>query len=158
LGRVAVEYLSNGSGELLGTPKGSVGNVDVERQGPLEIAVVDWTKRREDTLESLNASTEVETLFATLEEGLLDLGVLSGRLFTEDVIQEVDRVDAFGGPGSLTLQEGGESAEVDLAGMTDEDGMHVLAFVAGLRLPTVLFVEIDNDASLVAIELLRRPE
>jgi hypothetical protein len=86
LGWVTVEGLTDGAGELLSTPKGTIGDVDVDGQGLVELIVQDGAKGREDTLESLNTTAKVVANFSALKEGLLDLGVLLRRPLAHDVV------------------------------------------------------------------------
>jgi hypothetical protein len=41
------------------------------------------------------------------------------------MIEEVDRVNAVSGPGSLTVEEGVQMVEVDFAGQVEVDGVLV---------------------------------
>jgi hypothetical protein len=100
------EYSGTYASELLRSPEGSVGNVDIDGQGLVELVVEHGTQRSEDSLESLNASTKVKALLATLEERLLDLCVLARRTLAHDVVKEVDCVNALGGPDSLAVEKG----------------------------------------------------
>jgi hypothetical protein len=54
--------------ELLRAPEGTVGNIDVDRERLLELVVKHRTQGSEDTLESLDTSTKVKALLASLEE------------------------------------------------------------------------------------------
>ena len=137
-------------------PEGTVGDIDVHGQGLVEFVIENWTKRSEDTLERFNTSAEVETLFATLEEGLLDLCVLSRWELAHNMVEEVDRVNALGGPGGLTVQEGLKTAEVDLAGPAEMNGV-LVPTSAGPGLPTLFGIEIDGDAAVVTRKALARP-
>jgi hypothetical protein len=114
----AVEDLTDGASELLGAPEGAVGDVDVDRERLVEFVVKDGAEGGEDTLESLDTVAEIKALFATLEEGLLDLGVLLARPLTHDVVKEIYSVNALVAPRGLTLEEGMKVGEVDLAGVT----------------------------------------
>jgi len=92
---VAVEDLTDSSGELLSAPEGAIGDVDVDGQRLLEIVIKDRAERSEDALEGLYTTAKVEALLTTLEERLLDLRVLLGGPLAHDVIEEVDGVDAL---------------------------------------------------------------
>jgi hypothetical protein len=156
LGRAAVEHLTDSTSELLRAPEGTVSDVDVDRERLLELVVEDWTKGGEDTLEGLYTTAKVEALLAALEEGLLDLGVLLGRPLAHDMVEEVDSVDAFGGPRGLTLEEVVQVGEVDLASPADVEGVLVAtsAFLGGT---TLLGVEVDGDTGVIAVKLLAGP-
>jgi hypothetical protein len=157
LSRVAVEDLTDGTRKLLGAPEGTVGDIDVDREGLLELVVKDGAEGGEDTLEGLNTTAKVEALFAALEERLLNLGILLRRPLAHDVVEKVDRVDALVAPRSLTLKEGVKGIEINLACPAQVDCMLVatLAWLGG----TALFgIEVDGDTIIVALQTLARPE
>jgi hypothetical protein len=156
LRRAAVEDLADGASELLSTPEGTVGDVDVDRQGFVELIIQDGTERGKYTLESLNTAAKVEANLSALEEGLLDLGVLLRRPLAHDVIEEVDSVDAFGGPRGLTVEERVQTNEVNLACPADMNGM-LVATRTWLGRTAFLFVEIDSDTSIVTRQALAGP-
>jgi hypothetical protein len=85
-----------------------------------------------------------------------DLSVLLRRPLAHDVVHEVDSVDAVGGPGSLSVEEGLQVNKVDLTGPAEVDGMLVAAGT-GLSGTSLLVVEIDGDAGVNAIQLLAGP-
>jgi len=156
LGWAAVEDLTDSTGELLGAPEGTVGDIDVDGQRLIEVLVKDWAERGKDTLEGLNTATKIEALLAALEERLLDLCVLLRRPFAHDMIEEVDGVDALCRPGHLTLQEGIEVVEVDLAGVAEMEGVLVAA-LARLGGAALLAVKVASDAELVPIQAYTTP-
>lgn len=69
------------------------------------------------------------------------------------MVEKVDRVNAFIGPSSLTVQEGRQVMEVYLTRTAKMDGVLVAAS-ASLGRPTLLLVQIDSDAKLLALEFL----
>jgi len=125
LRRGAVEDLNDGTSELLRTPEGTVGNIDVDGQRLLELVIKNRAKGGKDTLESLDTAAKIETLLAALEEGLLDLSVLLRGPLPQDVVEEVDRVNAVVVPADLTVEESSHTGEVDLTSTADEDGVLV---------------------------------
>jgi hypothetical protein len=141
----------------LSTPEGAIGNVDVDGERLVELVVEHGTQGSEDALESLNTSTEVETLLAALEERLLDLSVLLRRPLTHEVVEEVNGVDALGGPRGLAVEEGVETVEVHLTSEIDVDDMLVGA-AAFLGRPALFGIKINVDASVITLHALARPE
>jgi hypothetical protein len=67
----------------------------VDRKTALELVIKYWTERSKDTFESLDPVAEIETLFPTLEERLLYLGVLPRWVLTKNVVKEVDCIDVL---------------------------------------------------------------
>lgn len=130
----AVESLNDSTSERLSTPEGAVGDVDVDSKRLLQLVIQAGPKRGEDTLESLRATAEIETLLAALEEGLLDLRVLLAWGFAHEMVEEVDRIDAVMRVRGTAVQEGLETGEVDLAGKFYENPVLVLAGVVGAAL------------------------
>lgn len=153
-----VEDLTDGTGQLLGAPEGAIGDIDVDRESLLELLVENRAERGKDTLESLDATAEIEPLLAALKERLLDLGVLLARTLSHDMVKEVDGVDAIRRPGSLAIKEGTEMVEVNLASPLEEYGVFVaLARAAAILRPTLFLVQVDGDAGLITVETLSRP-
>jgi hypothetical protein len=152
-----VEDFGHSLSKTLGAPEGTVGDIDVDGEGLLEIVIEDRAKGSKDTFEGLDTSTEIEALLSTLEERLLDLGVLLRRPLTHDVVEEADCLNRLWAPCSLTSKEGVKGVKVDLASVTQVDGVLVAA-LTGLSGAPFLVVEIDSDTSVVPIETLARPE
>lgn len=118
--------LSEGTQNLLGAPKGTVGHVNVDRQGLLETVIEDRAQGRKDTLERFDTAAKVVALLAAREEGLLDLGILLGRVFAHKVVHEIDCVDAITGPRLFSIKEVLEAGEVNLASVAKENGVLVV--------------------------------
>jgi hypothetical protein len=72
------------------------------------------------------------------------------------VVKEVNGVNALVGPRGLTIEEGVQVDEVDLAGPANVDGMLVATHIR-LGEAALLFVEIDGDAGVVARQALAGP-
>lgn len=142
--------------KLLGAPEGTVSDIDIDGQRLVELVVENRTKRGKDAFESLDTASEVEALLATLEEGLLDLGILPGRRLAHNMIKKVDGVNALGGPRGLAIEECLQAAEVDLARPPEVDGMFI-APRASTRLFALLGIEIDGEAIVITGEALARP-
>ena len=68
LRRSAVEDLTDSTSELLRAPEGTIGNIDVDREGLVEFVIENRTEGRKDTLEGLDTAAKVEALFTALEE------------------------------------------------------------------------------------------
>jgi len=79
LGRLAIECLADGPGQLLRAPERAVGNIDVDRKAFVELVVEHRTKRGKDTLEGFNTTAKVEPLLTLLKEALLDLRIFLSR-------------------------------------------------------------------------------
>ena len=94
-------------------PEGAICDIDIHRQRFVELVIKDGSKRREDALESLDAAAKVMAYFTTLKEGLLDLSVLLRGPLPQDVVKEVDRVNAVVVPANLTVEESSHTGEVD---------------------------------------------